>query len=66
MTRITTVILPTRSCSVSDGAFLILDQTSIVKIVEAELNIEVREVIKADIITANINPANPKWENQKK
>ena len=40
----------------SDAFLLILLQMSIVKIVELLLKIEVKDDIRADIITANINP----------
>jgi len=36
-------------------------QISIVKMVEAELKIEVKEDIKAAIITANMQPLRPEW-----
>ena len=39
--------------------FRILRYTSIVKIVEAELKMEVKSLIKAAIITANIIPRSP-------
>lgn len=41
-------------------------QTSMVKMVEAELKIDVREVIRAAIITASISPANPEEMDQYK
>ena len=59
-TRNMTNVLPTTKSSVSDGLVLIRVQISIVKIVEDELNIEVKEDISAAIITANINPRAPK------
>ena len=43
----------------SDGFFLNRVQMSIVKIVELELNIDVRELIRAAIITASIIPESP-------
>ena len=52
--------LPTSKSSKSEGLFRNLVQTSIVNIVEDELNIDVRDDIKAAIITANINPRIPK------
>ena len=58
-TRIITKDLPTRSNSVSEGFLLNLVQTSIVKIVEEELNIEVKEDMRAAIITANMRPFKP-------
>jgi len=48
--------LPTIISSTSDEFFLILLQMSIVKMVLLLLKIEVKEEIKADIITANIKP----------
>ena len=59
-TRTTTAIRPTNNCSTSDGLFRILDQISIAKIVEAELNIEVNVENKAANIIANIIPIKPK------
>jgi hypothetical protein len=44
---------------VSEGFFLNRVQISIVKIVEEELKMDVRDDIKAAIITANIIPDNP-------
>ena len=52
-------ILPTINSSVSDARPLNLVQISIVNIVDAELNTEVREDIRAAIMTANIRPLNP-------
>ena len=62
-----TEILPTISCSSSTSFadlffqdfFLRQVQMSIVNIVEAELNTEVKEDIRAAIITANIEPLKP-------
>lgn len=47
------------SNSFSVEFFLNLVQTSIVKMADAELKMDVRDDIKAAIITANINPAKP-------
>ena len=46
--------------SMSDAFFLISFQMSMVKMVEAELKIEVREDIRAASMTANIRPRIPK------
>lgn len=46
--------------SVSDGFFLRRVQISMVKMVELELKMEVRELIRAAIMTANIIPDKPK------
>ena len=51
--------LPTMSSSMSDGLFLMRVQTSIVNMVELELNIEVSELIRAASITASISPVKP-------
>ena len=51
--------LPTSSSSTSEGFFLILVQMSMVKMVEAELKTEVREDMRAAIITASISPRSP-------
>ena len=51
--------LPTISSSLSVGFPLNLVQMSIVKIVDAELKTEVREDMRAAIITANIRPRAP-------
>lgn len=59
MTRNTTNARPTMSNSFSVEFFLNLVQTSIVKMADAELKMDVRDDIKAAIITANINPAKP-------
>ena len=48
--------LPTIISSISLAFFLICLQMSMVKIVELLLNMEVREDMRADIITANIKP----------
>ena len=45
--------------------FLIFCQISIVKIVEAELNIDVREDIRAASITASIKPFNPEIKQKR-
>ena len=58
-TRKMTKVLPTTRSSVSEGLFLTLVQMSKVKIVEEELKIEVREDIRAAIITASIRPRAP-------
>ena len=60
ITRATTAILPTEIISNSVGFFLICVQISIVKIVDEELKIEVREDSSAAIITAIIKPDSPK------
>ena len=59
MTRKTMNILATMICSVCDGLLLRRFQMSIVKMVVAELNTEVKEDIRADIMAANISPASP-------
>ena len=61
-TRKMTNVLPTTNSSVSDGLLLIRVQMSIVKIVEDELNIEVKEDIRAAIITASISPRAPEYK----
>ena len=58
-TKNNTKVLPTMSSSVSEGFLLNLVQMSMVKIVEEELKMEVREDISAAIITANIRPLAP-------
>ena len=58
-TKNNTKVLPTMSSSVSEGFLLNLVQMSMVKIVEEELKMEVREDIRAAIITANIRPLAP-------
>ena len=58
-TRKMTKVLPTTRSSVSEGLFLTLVQMSIVKMVDDELKIEVREDIRAAIITASIRPRAP-------
>lgn len=63
-TRKMTNVLPTTNSSVSDGLLLIRVQMSIVKIVEDELNIEVKEDIRAAIITASISPRAPEYKQQ--
>ena len=50
---------PTTRSSVSEGLLLNLVQTSMVKIVEELLNIEVSDDIRAAIITANMRPFRP-------
>ena len=77
MTEITTKTrtksLPTMSCSISisiNDFFLkavarIRIQMSIVKMVDAELKMEVKEDMRAAIITANIMPRRPVCENQR-
>jgi hypothetical protein len=59
ISRTTMNILPTINSSVSDARPLNLVQISIVNIVDAELNTEVREDIRAAIMTANMRPLNP-------
>lgn len=51
--------LPTKICSNSVASFLIRFHISIVKTVDAELNIEVKELIRAASITASIRPRPP-------
>lgn len=51
--------LPTMSSSISDAFFLMRVQISIVKIVEDELKIDVKELISAANITASIRPVRP-------
>ena len=58
-TRKMTKVLPTTRSSVSEGLFLTLVQMSIVKMVDDELKIEVREDMRAAIITASIKPRAP-------
>ena len=58
-TKNTTKVRPTMRSSVSEGFLLKRVQMSMVKIVEDELKMEVREDIKAAIITASINPLAP-------
>ena len=58
-TKNNTKVLPTMSSSVSEGFLLNLVQISMVKMVEEELKMEVREDIRAAIITANIRPLAP-------
>lgn len=53
------------SCSVSLGFFLILLQMSTVKIVLQLLNIDVRDDMRADIITANMRPRAPEIDKYK-
>ena len=59
MTKNKTKNRPTISFSFSEGFCRILGQISTVKIVEAELKTEVKEDIRAAIITANTSPVNP-------
>lgn len=47
------------SNSISEGFFRIRVQMSMVKMVEDELKIEVKELIKAANMTDNIKPVNP-------
>lgn len=54
-----TKILPTITSSKSEAFFRNLVHMSMVNIVEDELNIEVREDIRAAIITASIKPQRP-------
>ena len=58
-TRKMTKVRPTTSSSVSEGRVRTSGQMSIVKIVEEELKMEVREDISAAIITASIRPRAP-------
>ena len=58
-TKKMTKVLPTMRSSVSEGLALTLVQMSIVKMVEDELKIEVRDDIRAAIITASIRPRAP-------
>lgn len=51
--------LPTIINSTSLAFFLILHQISMVKMVLLLLKMDVKEEIKADIITDNINPLSP-------
>ena len=50
---------PRTRSSVSEGFLLNLVQTSMVKMVEEELKIEVRDDIRAAIITASMRPFRP-------
>ena len=63
MTEITTRTItnarPTTSNSESDAFLRILVQISMVKMVDAELKMDVRDDIRAAIITANIMPRRP-------
>lgn len=47
------------SNSMSDAFFLILVQISIVKMVEEELKMDVKELINAASMTASIRPVKP-------
>ena len=58
-TKMTTKDRPTMRSSVSEGLLLNRVQTSIVKMVEDELNIEVREDMRAAIMTASMRPLRP-------
>lgn len=58
-TMISTKARPTIRSSTSVACLRILVQMSMVKMVEEELKMEVREDIRAANITANINPDNP-------
>ncbi len=51
--------LPTIMSSTSEAFFLILLQMSMVKSVLLELKMEVREEMRADIMTASIRPRRP-------
>ena len=62
-TKNNTKVLPTMSSSVSEGFLLNLVQISMVKMVEEELKMEVREDIKAANITAIIAPLIPTFQN---
>ena len=53
------VYLPTMSSSVSDAFLLKRRQMSMVKMVDAELKMDVRELIRAASITASIIPFSP-------
>ena len=61
-TRTRTKERPTTNSSLSEGRPLILVHMSMVKMVEEELKIEVREDISAAIITASIIPLAPEQE----
>ena len=63
-TRKITKVRPTTSSSVSEGRVRTSGQMSIVKIVEEELKMEVREDMRAAIITASIRPRAPGAENK--
>ena len=63
--KTTTNILPTKTFSNSLVFFLSFDQTSMENIVDALLNIEVKDAIKEAIITLNINPVKPLKNNLK-
>ena len=63
-TRKMTKVRPTTSSSVSEGRVRTSGQMSIVKIVEEELKMEVREDISAAIITASIRPRAPEASNK--
>ena len=58
-TKTSTKERPTTKSSLSDGRPLIRVQMSMVKMVEEELKMEVREDISAAIITASIIPLAP-------
>ena len=58
-TKIMTKDRPTTRSSVSEGFLLNLVQTSMVKMVEEELKIDVRDDMRAAIITASMRPFRP-------
>ena len=60
-TRTMTKVLPTTRSSVSEGLFLTRVQMSMVKMVEEELKMEVRDDIKAANITAIMAPRMPTY-----
>ena len=57
--RTITATRPTSISSMSDGFLRSLCHTSMVKMVEMELKTEVREEMRADIITDSIRPRTP-------
>ena len=57
--RARTAIRPTSMSSMSEAFLRTLFHTSMVKMVEMELKTEVREEMRADIITASIRPRTP-------
>ena len=58
-TKKSTKIRPTITFSFSEGFFLNIVHTSTVKIVDAELNMDVKEDIKAANMTPNMAPRKP-------
>ena len=53
------IYLPTMTSSIGDGFFLMSFQMSMVKMVEDELKMEVREDIRAANMTESIMPRKP-------